>query len=401
MGITDYLSRTPNASGPEDKSLTQEITICQLNFLNDWKNLNLEKAIWNEATDPLLPKSRKSVVHKNRKVGSSDVKRKNFGEGILEPMRMLDLVKRTKANLLEETVNDQSSSIKTIRNSDSLSATELERANFGGSKPHFRFNRKDSHYFNCNLRELSRFQKKRKMSSQDSDGEVSQVGELTKARANVLLAALDEVRQTGKVVMSEGSIRPHKLSKRERRREAKLEKCIAENYNRQEKADDEFGTAIPSEPLEFNNDTHVREIICAVRNFVPGDEQEQAICRGLVRELTEKSDINLPNLVTETDKDTELRNVRQAIVDKRYDLLLAEFRKKKDLLSTELGVVFMDSKIVTPRTLKEWVLQFIHRDHEGVPKMRLWPRGCGGPPKIKTSKKKLRTASHVFAQVRT
>ena len=73
----------------------------------------------------------------------------------------------------------------------------------------------------------------------------------------------------------------------------------------------------------------------------------------------------------ETDKDAELRNVRQAIVDKNYELLPAEYRKKKDWLSTELGVVFMDSKIVIPLTLKEWVLQVIHGDHEGIPKMRL------------------------------
>ncbi len=196
--------------------------------------------------------------------------------------------------------------------------------------------------------------------------------------------------------MTEGSIIPHKLSKRERRREVKLEKCIAENYNRQERAIEDLGTAFPSEPLEFNNDTRVRELICSVRNFVPGDEQEQAICRGLVRELTEKSDINLTKLVMETDKDTELRNIRQAIVDKRYDLLPVEFRKKKDWLSTELGVVFMDSKIVIPVTLKEWVLQVIHGDHEGVPKMRLLAERVWWATKDKDIKEKAKNCITCF-----
>ncbi len=59
---------------------------------------------------------------------------------------------------------------------------------------------------------------------------------------------------------------------------------------------------------------------------MPGNEQEQAICRDLARELTEKSDIHLKKLVTETDKDAELRHVRQVIVDKRYDLLPVEFQ---------------------------------------------------------------------------
>ncbi len=65
MGITDYHSRTPNTFGPEDKSLTKEITICQLKFLNEWKNQNLERAIWNESSDPLLPKIRKRSIRKS------------------------------------------------------------------------------------------------------------------------------------------------------------------------------------------------------------------------------------------------------------------------------------------------------------------------------------------------
>ena len=170
------------------------------------------------------------------------------------------------------------------------------------------------------------------MSSQDSDGETSQVGELTKARANVLPEELDEVRQTGKVIMSRWSIGPHRVSRMERNRETKQQDSHVDNYNRQEKACKELSTAIPSDPLEFNEDTQVREVICAIRNFVPGNEQEQTNCRGLVRKLTEKSDINLTKLELETDKDAELRNVRQAIVDKRYDLLSAEYWKKKDWL---------------------------------------------------------------------
>ncbi len=156
MGITEYLSRFPNTKGPEDKSLTQEITICQLNFLNDWKNLNLERAIWSESSDPLIPKSRKDSVHISRKLGVNDSKRGSRGKSVLEPIRMLDLVIDTKADILEECVNNQSKSNKTTFAANSFRGSDSKQVNVGGHKPHFKNCRKDPKYFNC---KLSFFQK--------------------------------------------------------------------------------------------------------------------------------------------------------------------------------------------------------------------------------------------------
>ena len=86
--------------------------------------------------------------------------------------------------------------------------------------------------------------------------------------------------------------------------------------------------------------------------------------------ITEISDIALQKLFEEKQRFCNF-DIREAIIDKDWNLLDADMRKDKLNLSTEQGLIFIDKKIYMPRTPREWILQVVHGDHESVLKMRL------------------------------
>ena len=75
-------------------------------------------------------------------------------------------------------------------------------------------------------------------------------------------------------------------------------------------------------------------------------------------------------MVQETNRDTELSMIRQAIIDKQFDHIPTHFRIKKNDLSAEMGLVFFKNKIVIPSRMQKWILQVAHGDHEGPDKMK-------------------------------
>ena len=75
-------------------------------------------------------------------------------------------------------------------------------------------------------------------------------------------------------------------------------------------------------------------------------------------------------MVQETNKDTELSMIRQAIMDKEFDHIPTHFKAKKSGLSAEMGLVFYKNQIVIPNRMQERILQVAHGDHEGLDKMK-------------------------------
>ena len=102
----------------------------------------------------LLPKIRKRLIRKSGKFGANGVKKANFGGDLLEPIRTLDLVEQTKAQLLQERIQDQSKTNKTTFASHSINAIDSIPAKFGGSKPHFNHTRRDLTHFDRDSRSL-------------------------------------------------------------------------------------------------------------------------------------------------------------------------------------------------------------------------------------------------------
>ncbi len=91
---------------------------------------------------------------------------------------------------------------------------------------------------------------------------------------------------------------------------------------------------------------------------------------GVIKVVSESSDISLAKIVQETNKDTELSMIRQAIIDKVFDHIPIHFRIKKNDLSAEMGLVWYKNKIFIPHRMQERILQVAHGDHKNSDKMK-------------------------------
>ncbi len=118
------------------------------------------------------------------------------------------------------------------------------------------------------------------------------------------------------------------------------------------------------------DDLITKEFIATVKTHKGRhDPEAKKKCLEMLNKAAELSDLTLEKFVEETNRDKQLRIIRQAIEDKESKLLPPNFRKIKSDLSAELGLVLYKGKIVVPNSLKQLILQIAHGDHEGVPKM--------------------------------
>ena len=167
-------------------------------------------------------------------------------------------------------------------------------------------------------------------------------------------------------------------------------------HDEQENSRTIYQQAIPSEPMEIGEEVFIKEVVAHVRDFQPGTGEEIARVKELVNQITDFSDITLQKLFEETNKDPETSKIKQSIIDKDWNLLRADIRKKNLSLSTELDLIFLDEKIFIPRSLREWILQVVHGDHESVPKMRVLTGRVYWPSKEKDLNKKVKQCITCF-----
>ncbi len=85
--------------------------------------------------------------------------------------------------------------------------------------------------------------------------------------------------------------------------------------------------------------------------------------------IAEQTDITLSKWMEETDRDPELNLTRQAILDKNSHQIPAAYKLYENELTVSVGLLFVDGKIVVPKTLREWVMQVAHGDHASLHKM--------------------------------
>ncbi len=71
----------------------------------------------------------------------------------------------------------------------------------------------------------------------------------------------------------------------------------------------------------------------------------------------------------ETDRDPELNLLKQVIIDKNPKQILSSYKLFENELRVSMGIIFIDDKIVVPRSLREWVLQVDNGDHASLHKM--------------------------------
>ncbi len=85
--------------------------------------------------------------------------------------------------------------------------------------------------------------------------------------------------------------------------------------------------------------------------------------------IAEQTDISLTKWIEETDRDPELNFMKQAILDKNAHQIPAAYKLYENELTVSVGLLFVDGKIVVPKTLREWVMQVAHGDHASLHKM--------------------------------
>ncbi len=85
--------------------------------------------------------------------------------------------------------------------------------------------------------------------------------------------------------------------------------------------------------------------------------------------IAQQTDITLSKWIKETDRDPELNLMEQAILDKNTHQIPAAYKLYKNELTVSVGLLFVDGRIVVPKTLREWVLQVAHGDHASLHKM--------------------------------
>ena len=131
-----------------------------------------------------------------------------------------------------------------------------------------------------------------------------------------------------------------------------------------------FDHSIPEQLLNIGERQLLKEVIADVRGGKETAEEDSSRLLGVINAITEKSDISLAKLVEETNKEKELNTLRQAVIDGELDHVSMHYRQRKNHLSVEFGLVFMDERVVIPDRMREWILNVAHVDHESADKMR-------------------------------
>ncbi len=114
----------------------------------------------------------------------------------------------------------------------------------------------------------------------------------------------------------------------------------------------------------------LKEVIPNVKNATALSDELSAELLGVIRVVSESTDISLAKLVQERNIGNELSLIRQAVVDKKFDHIPHYYKTRQKDLSAELGLVFYKNKVIVPNRMQESILQVVHGDHEGPDKMK-------------------------------
>ena len=148
----------------------------------------------------------------------------------------------------------------------------------------------------------------------------------------------------------------------------KLKIQLSELYFQSESI--KFDHHLPEQLMDICEKQLLKEVVANVKNAKATLEELSKELLGVIKIVSESSDISLAKLVQETNKYTELSMIRQAIIDKEFDHISTYFRVEKNDLSAEMGLVFYRNKIVIPIRMQELILQVAHGDHKSSDKMK-------------------------------
>ncbi len=199
---------------------------------------------------------------------------------------------------------------------------------------------------------------------------VNRISELPELKVKIatLINQIQEIEQLDKLFFANGKWQQKEISSDEQKLVENLKDQLATYYTLLEQA--RLDHSIPEQLLNIGERQVLKEVIADVRGGKETAADVSAKLLGVINAITKKSDISLAKLVEETNKDKELSLIRQAIIDGEMDHIPTHYRQKKNYLSVEFGLVFLDEMVVIPDRMQEWILQVAHGDHESSDKMR-------------------------------
>ena len=198
-------------------------------------------------------------------------------------------------------------------------------------------------------------------------GRISELLDI-KAKIKQILGRIEEIEQPNRILYVDGSWQPKKLTESEQLMTENFKLQLAELYFQSESI--RLDHHIPEQLMDIGEKQLLKEVIANVKNARGTPEELSAELLGVIRVVSESTDISLAKLVQETNNDTELSMIPQAIIDGAFEHVPTHYQARKNDMSAEMGMVFYKNKIVIPNRMQEWILQVAHGDHESSEKMK-------------------------------
>ncbi len=220
----------------------------------------------------------------------------------------------------------------------------------------------------------------------------SRISELPEIRTKIamIIAHIQDIEPRGKFFFVNDKWQMKELTQDETQTVQGVKAQLAQLYTLLEEA--KLDHKIPEQLMDIGEKQLLKEVIANVRGGKETKEEDSARLLGTINAITEKPDISLAKLVEETNKDAELSALRQAILDGNLEQISTHYRHKKNQLSVEYGLVFLDSMVIIPDRMQEWILQIAHGNHESAEKRERYANVFIGKTRIETLQTKQTTA---------
>ena len=113
---------------------------------------------------------------------------------------------------------------------------------------------------------------------------------------------------------------------------------------------------------------------------IAAQEENNRDLEQAVRETEKNFSMELQSLMTETTNDPTLLKTLVCLERQQHELIPEEYQTHRKKLSSRLGLVFIEDKIIVPKNLRTTVISLLHKGHPAINEMTLaarhfwWPR---------------------------
>ena len=106
-----------------------------------------------------------------------------------------------------------------------------------------------------------------------------------------------------------------------------------------------------------------------INRIIDEPERKSEVAEDNVRKAEIEFMADLKTLVKETARDRDLIATTMGLEKRDNDMIPDDYFRFVSKLSARFGILFMDDKVIVPKTMREWVLNAPHFGHPGLTKM--------------------------------